>query len=61
VLWELYGVRTVFGFRNGYRGYGSTPIEEEDEPLALYPATVHHWHKVGGTVLGTSRRRVRPR
>jgi 6-phosphofructokinase len=51
-LWELYGVRAIFGVRNGYRGFYS---EEEEEPLPLEPATVHHWHKVGGTVLGTSR------
>ncbi|CAD6224493.1 unnamed protein product [Miscanthus lutarioriparius] len=50
-LWELYDVRAIFGVQNGYRGFYS----EEDEPLPLEPATVHHWHKVGGTVLSTSR------
>lgn len=53
-LWELYGVRAIFGVRNGYRGFYSDG-SEEDEPLPLEPATVHHWHKLGGTVLGTSR------
>lgn len=50
-LWELYGVRAVFGVRNGYRGFYS----EDDEPVPLEPATVRHWHKAGGTALGTSR------
>ncbi|XP_040383278.1 LOW QUALITY PROTEIN: ATP-dependent 6-phosphofructokinase 2-like [Oryza brachyantha] len=50
-LSELYGVRRggVFGVRNGYRGFYS------EELVPLEPATVHHWHKAGGTVLGTSR------
>ena len=37
-LWELYDVRAIFGVQNGYRGFYS----EEDEPLPLEPATVHH-------------------
>ncbi|RLN34532.1 hypothetical protein C2845_PM03G01020 [Panicum miliaceum] len=50
-LWELYGVRAVFGVRNGYHGFYS----EGEEPLPLEPATVRHWHKAGGTALGASR------
>ncbi|MQM21213.1 hypothetical protein Taro_054247 [Colocasia esculenta] len=48
-LWDLYGVRQIYGIRDGYRGFYST------EPLPLEPRVVHNWHKRGGTVLATSR------
>lgn len=48
-LWELYGVREIFGVRAGYRGFYSS------EPVALNPKMVHDWHRKGGTVLETSR------
>ncbi|KAL9146894.1 hypothetical protein ABFS82_13G139600 [Erythranthe guttata] len=48
-LWELYGVREIFGIRAGYRGFYS------GQPEALNPKIVHGWHKMGGTVLETSR------
>ncbi|XP_068638637.1 ATP-dependent 6-phosphofructokinase 2-like [Aristolochia californica] len=48
-LWELYGVREIFGIKSGYRGFHSF------EPIRLDPKLVDHWHKVGGTVLETSR------
>lgn len=48
-LWDLYGVRHIFGIMAGYRGFYSS------EPLALDPKMVHNWHRVGGTMLETSR------
>ncbi|KAL6520426.1 phosphofructokinase beta-subunit [Orobanche hederae] len=48
-LWELYGVREIFGIRAGYRGFYS------GEPVELNPKMVHGWHRIGGTVLETSR------
>jgi len=48
-LWDLYGVRHIFGITAGYRGFYST------QPLQLNPTIVHHWHTKGGTVLQTSR------
>uniref|UniRef100_A0A0C9S6Y4 TSA: Wollemia nobilis Ref_Wollemi_Transcript_14138_1838 transcribed RNA sequence n=1 Tax=Wollemia nobilis TaxID=56998 RepID=A0A0C9S6Y4_9CONI len=48
-LWFQYGVRDIKGIRAGYRGFYSR------EPLALYPKMAHLWHKIGGTVLETSR------
>ncbi|KFK31346.1 hypothetical protein AALP_AA6G100300 [Arabis alpina] len=48
-LWELYGVRKIYGIPAGYRGFYSM------EPVELNPKLVHDWHKKGGTVLATSR------
>ncbi|KAL4333966.1 hypothetical protein GQ457_07G027790 [Hibiscus cannabinus] len=48
-LWDIYGVRQIFGIKAGYRGFYSTP------PIELSPKRVHNWHMRGGTVLGTSR------
>lgn len=48
-LWELYGVREIYGIRAGYRGFYSM------EPVRLDPKIVHDWHKRGGTVLETTR------
>ncbi|KAL6992926.1 phosphofructokinase beta-subunit [Sarracenia purpurea var. burkii] len=48
-LWELYGVREIFGVRAGYRGFYC------GEPVPLDPKLVHNWHKKGGTSLETSR------
>ncbi len=51
-LWYQYGVRRVLGVRNGYKGflpeYGFDDIE-------LTPDVVDDIHKLGGSVLGTSR------
>jgi 6-phosphofructokinase 1 len=51
-LYHHYGVRTIFGFRYGFEGlaprYGHTPLE-------LDPGVVREIHKMGGTILGTSR------
>ncbi|XP_043693675.1 LOW QUALITY PROTEIN: ATP-dependent 6-phosphofructokinase 2-like [Telopea speciosissima] len=48
-LWELYGVRQIFGVMAGYRGFYSM------EPIKLDPKLVHGWHMKGGTVLETFR------
>ncbi|ESQ39936.1 hypothetical protein EUTSA_v10000886mg [Eutrema salsugineum] len=48
-LWELYGVRQIYGIPAGYRGFYSM------EAVELNPKIVHNWHKKGGTVLATSR------
>ncbi|XAR53892.1 6-phosphofructokinase [Bertholletia excelsa] len=48
-LWELYGVREIFGVKSGYRGFYSA------EPVSLCPKLVQDWHKRGGTALETSR------
>ncbi|AFG38467.1 ATP-dependent 6-phosphofructokinase [Spirochaeta africana] len=51
-LWYRYGVRRITGIRNGYKGlipeYGIAPID-------LSPDLVDDIHKIGGSILGTSR------
>lgn len=49
-LWNMYGVRNIFGVKSGYRGFYSS-----EEPVRLDPKMVHNWHKRGGTALETSR------
>jgi 6-phosphofructokinase 1 len=49
-LWHLYDVRSIVGIRGGYRGfYNGTPY------LELSPRTVDGIHRLGGTILGSSR------
>ncbi|HEY1960592.1 MAG TPA: ATP-dependent 6-phosphofructokinase [Polyangiaceae bacterium] len=52
-LHHNYGVREVLGFRYGLRGIVDAGIE----PLRLTPETVRHVHRLGGSVLGSSRGR----
>ncbi|MGE5842350.1 MAG: ATP-dependent 6-phosphofructokinase, partial [Deltaproteobacteria bacterium] len=51
-LFYHYGVKTVFGFRYGYEGltyrYGHVPLE-------LNPEVVKDVHKLGGSILASSR------
>jgi len=51
-LFHHYGVRTVFGFRYGFEGltyrHGHAPFE-------LTPDSVKDIHRVGGSILGSSR------
>ncbi|HZP53196.1 ATP-dependent 6-phosphofructokinase [Actinocrinis sp.] len=49
-LANAYGVKTVLGFRNGYRG-----LTDGSTPLTLTPEFVRDIHNRGGTILGTSR------
>eukprot|EP00186_Timspurckia_oligopyrenoides_P004198 CAMPEP_0182445384 /NCGR_PEP_ID=MMETSP1172-20130603/3525_1 /TAXON_ID=708627 /ORGANISM="Timspurckia oligopyrenoides, Strain CCMP3278" /LENGTH=502 /DNA_ID=CAMNT_0024641149 /DNA_START=56 /DNA_END=1561 /DNA_ORIENTATION=- len=48
-LWSEYGVRCIFGIPNGYRGFYSGNWRQLD------PDTVSSIHKLGGSVLGSSR------
>jgi len=51
-LWYRYGVKRIFGFRYGYRGFLSKfnlPVME------LTPDVVTKIHGLGGTILGASR------
>ncbi|KAK1576025.1 hypothetical protein Q3G72_010216 [Acer saccharum] len=50
-LWDLYGLRHIYGIQAGFRGFYSTDMA----PLQLNPKMVHGWHKTGGTLLQTSR------
>lgn len=47
-----YGVRRIFGFRYGYAGLNP---EHGHEPLRLTPDFVEPIHRLGGTILGSSR------
>jgi 6-phosphofructokinase 1 len=51
-LHHAYHVKEVLGFRGGYQGLDP---ERGREPIVLTPEFVDDIHKVGGTVLGTSR------
>lgn len=48
-LWDLYGVREIYGVLGGYRGFYTS------DPMPLSPRRVHSWHQRGGTALETSR------
>mmetsp|Transcript_48594 Transcript_48594/g.92948 ORF Transcript_48594/g.92948 Transcript_48594/m.92948 type:complete len:547 (-) Transcript_48594:377-2017(-) len=48
-LWFLYGVRNIFGVKNGYRGFYSENL------INLSPKEVDSIQHKGGTILGTSR------
>jgi 6-phosphofructokinase 1 len=51
-LWYRYGVRKITGLRYGYRGlYAIT----ETPPVELTPEVVRDIHRIGGTMLGSSR------
>lgn len=51
-LWYRYGVRTISGFKFGYRGF----LNEFKLPvMGLNPDAVSFIHRMGGTVLGSSR------
>jgi 6-phosphofructokinase 1 len=53
-LYHGYGVRSILGFRFGFEGM--SPASGLD-PIALTPEVVRHAHRLGGTLLGTSRLR----
>uniref|UniRef100_A0A7S3A3W8 Phosphofructokinase domain-containing protein n=1 Tax=Rhodosorus marinus TaxID=101924 RepID=A0A7S3A3W8_9RHOD len=48
-LWYEYGVRSIFGVQNGYRGFYSKNWK------TMNPEMVDQIHKQGGTILGSSR------
>jgi 6-phosphofructokinase len=47
-----YGVKEIFGFRDGYRGLDPNRAAE---PVRITPELVDDIHGEGGTILGTSR------
>jgi len=51
-LWNRYGVRRIKGIRFGYRGFFT---EEGFDTMDLDPTNVDTIHKIGGSILGTSR------
>ncbi|MGC4070434.1 MAG: ATP-dependent 6-phosphofructokinase [Polyangiaceae bacterium] len=51
-LWYRYGVRKITGLRYGYRGLYDI---ERVTPVELTPDVVRDIHRVGGTMLGSSR------
>jgi 6-phosphofructokinase 1 len=51
-LFYHYGVKTVFGFRYGYEGL---TYRHGHVPLELNPETVRDIHKMGGSILASSR------
>ena len=51
-LWYQYGVRKISGARYGYMGF----LPESSDPfMPLKPDTVEDIHRMGGTILGSSR------
>jgi len=51
-LWNRYGVRRISGIRYGYKGF----LPEYGLPIkSLDPEVVDDIHKIGGTILGSSR------
>jgi 6-phosphofructokinase 1 len=48
----MYGSKSLLGIRNGYNGLN--PVKKY-EPIELTPGYVRDIHKIGGTVLGSSR------
>lgn len=56
-LHHLYGVRELLGVRYGYSGLDP---ETTHPPIVLTPQFVGRIHRLGGTVLGTSRGPVEP-
>jgi 6-phosphofructokinase 1 len=51
-LWYRYNVRRITGIPFGYRGFLA---ESPKSPITLNPDVVDDIHKLGGTILGTSR------
>lgn len=56
-LWFHYGVRKIFGFTGGFRGF--IP-DHGHSVMDLTPESVSNIHDDGGTILGTSRGRQEP-
>jgi 6-phosphofructokinase 1 len=53
-----YGVREVLGIPYGFRGFDS---RQRDDVIRLTPESSSHIHRLGGTILGSSRGEVDPR
>ncbi len=48
-LWEVYGVTSIVGYRNGFKGIAELPS------MPLTPDVVRDINELGGTILGASR------
>ncbi len=51
-LWYVYGVQNILGFRYGYQGLAP---QYSHKPMELDPKSVEDIHKVGGSILSSSR------
>jgi 6-phosphofructokinase 1 len=55
-LWNLYGVREIYGIRMGFAGfYNWTSMDQKEAPIMLTPQSVENIHHSGGTILGANR------
>lgn len=54
-LWYQYGVRSIVGIRFGYYGLLPENCKDDLAPMVLTPQIVRDIHKMGGTILGSSR------
>jgi 6-phosphofructokinase 1 len=55
-LWNLYGVRDIYGIRMGFAGfYNWTDLGQKEAPIMLTPQVVAGIHHSGGTILGANR------
>ncbi|CAI5728610.1 unnamed protein product [Peronospora destructor] len=55
-LWNLYGVREVYGIRMGFSGfYNWNSLDQKEAPIMLTPKSVANIHHYGGTILGSNR------
>ncbi|KAI9995786.1 hypothetical protein PInf_012854 [Phytophthora infestans] len=55
-LWNLYGVRDIYGIRMGFAGfYNWTSMDQKEAPIMLTPKSVASIHHHGGTILGSNR------
>ncbi|RLN14452.1 hypothetical protein BBJ28_00002729 [Nothophytophthora sp. Chile5] len=55
-LWNLYGVREIYGIRMGFAGFFNwTSMDQKEAPVMLTPKTVENIHHHGGTILGSNR------
>ncbi|CEG45133.1 pyrophosphate-dependent phosphofructose kinase [Plasmopara halstedii] len=55
-LWNLYGVREIYGIRMGFAGFSNwTSMDQKEAPIMLTPKSVASIHHYGGTILGSNR------
>ncbi|RHY18792.1 hypothetical protein DYB36_003569 [Aphanomyces astaci] len=55
-LWNLYGVRDIYGIRMGFEGFHNwTDLKQKEAPIMLTPTLVGGIHHNGGTILGSNR------